>query len=351
MSYRRYGEEDARERPPGQARHSAEPTTYGEGPPRHGRAPAPHGPGQTSPGQTSPDRTFPGDRPDPGGVTDPTRQYPGAADPRSHEYGRDAVQHQDGIDFRSGQATPQPQRPLEETARYPSVPESYPTPVDPYAPAPSSQHADGGYPTGPPAYPSLPPQHPVAGAQHPGAGAQYPGGAGQYPGNGGQYAGGGQYGGGGQYPGNGGQYAGGGQYGGGGQYPGNGGQYPPGPAAPTGGPAPGGQGNPPGHDGYSDRQRHSPRMGPSATTVGRIIGISTGLISLAFLLHIIFSIVGANSDNGFVKFVYGVSKVFVFGFGDVFTPDDAKIGLVLNYGLAALVYLVVGRLISRALQR
>jgi hypothetical protein len=43
--------------------------------------------------------------------------------------------------------------------------------------------------------------------------------------------------------------------------------------------------------------------------------------------------------------------VFVLGFGDVFTPNDAKIGLVLNYGLAALMYLVIGKLIARALRR
>jgi len=41
----------------------------------------------------------------------------------------------------------------------------------------------------------------------------------------------------------------------------------------------------------------------------------------------------------------------VLGLGDVFTPEDATIGVVLNYGLAALIYLVAGRIIAKALKR
>ncbi|OKI49749.1 hypothetical protein A6A27_09670 [Micromonospora sp. CB01531] len=76
----------------------------------------------------------------------------------------------------------------------------------------------------------------------------------------------------------------------------------------------------------------------------------TSSVALIFALHILFSLAGANQSNSFVQFVYVLAKAFVLGFGDVFTPYDAKIGLVLNYGLAALVYLVIGRLIARALR-
>lgn len=98
--------------------------------------------------------------------------------------------------------------------------------------------------------------------------------------------------------------------------------------------------------GFSERFR-----GPSADSIGRIIQIGTALISLMFVLHIIFVVSGANQDNGFVSFAYSVAKFFVFGLGDVFTPGDATIGVVLNYGLAALIYLVGGRIVARALTR
>ncbi|MFE9657860.1 hypothetical protein [Micromonospora sp. NPDC006431] len=77
----------------------------------------------------------------------------------------------------------------------------------------------------------------------------------------------------------------------------------------------------------------------------------TGGVAFIFALHIFFSLAQANQSNGVVQFVYVLAKVFVLGFGDVFTPNDAKIGLVLNYGLAALAYLVVGRLVARTLRQ
>ncbi|MEV0811367.1 hypothetical protein [Micromonospora sp. NPDC050200] len=89
----------------------------------------------------------------------------------------------------------------------------------------------------------------------------------------------------------------------------------------------------------------------TATIVARVVVGVTSSVAFIFALHIFFSLAKANQDNGFVQFVYVVAKVFVLGFGDVFTPNDAKIGLVLNYGLAALVYLVIGRLIARALRQ
>ncbi|MBQ6641352.1 MAG: hypothetical protein IJH84_09995 [Saccharopolyspora sp.] len=77
----------------------------------------------------------------------------------------------------------------------------------------------------------------------------------------------------------------------------------------------------------------------------------TGAIATIFALHIVFVVFDANQGNEFVSFVYGAAKVFVLGLGDVFTPDDALLGVVLNYGLAALVYLVIGQLVIKALRR
>ncbi|GAA2331702.1 hypothetical protein GCM10009854_03610 [Saccharopolyspora halophila] len=96
-----------------------------------------------------------------------------------------------------------------------------------------------------------------------------------------------------------------------------------------------------------DREFH----GPSADAIGRTIQVVTGLIAFVFVLHIIFSVTGANPDNSFVSFTYSTAKIFVFGLGDVFTPGDATIGLVLNYGLAAAIYLYGGRIIGKALKR
>jgi hypothetical protein len=100
-----------------------------------------------------------------------------------------------------------------------------------------------------------------------------------------------------------------------------------------------------------DYQRERDRRTDRLNTLSNTVYVLTALIALTFVLHIVFVLTGANGHSGIVSFTYFVARVFVLGFGDVFTPSDAKIGLVLNYGLAAIIYVVVGRVVARALRR
>lgn len=109
-------------------------------------------------------------------------------------------------------------------------------------------------------------------------------------------------------------------------------------------------GYPPQQDGYYEGQER-PRRDDGAETLANVIHVVTGAIVTVFVLHILFVVFDANQGNEFVSFVYGLAQVLVLGLGDVFTPDDAVLGVVLNYGLAALVYLVVGQLVIKALRR
>ncbi|GDY31781.1 hypothetical protein GTS_34140 [Gandjariella thermophila] len=101
------------------------------------------------------------------------------------------------------------------------------------------------------------------------------------------------------------------------------------------------------HPGYGRESRRE----QGGETLARVINVVVGLVTTVFVLHVVFVVAGANKHNGFVSLVHQVAKALVLGFGDVFTPDDAKIGVVLNYGLAAIIYAVVGQLIVRALRR
>ncbi len=91
--------------------------------------------------------------------------------------------------------------------------------------------------------------------------------------------------------------------------------------------------------------------GDGANTLARVVHVVTGTIAAIFVLHILFVVLGANQGNEFVSLVYTLAKTFVLGLGDIFTPDDETLGVVLNYSIAALIYLVVGRLIAKALAR
>lgn len=99
------------------------------------------------------------------------------------------------------------------------------------------------------------------------------------------------------------------------------------------------------------QQPHGWRNYENATTIIRIVRAVTGFATAVFLLHILFVVFEANQGNAFVAFIYGLAKTLVLGLGDVFTPDDATIGVILNYGFAALVWLIVGNVVVRALRR
>lgn len=107
------------------------------------------------------------------------------------------------------------------------------------------------------------------------------------------------------------------------------------------------QGQHPRDDHYEERRRRE----ESSARVAHIVRVVLGVVLTIFLLHVLFVVFDANQGNEFVSIVYVLAKTLVLGLGDVFTPDDALLGVVLNYGLAALVYVVVGQLIIKSLRR
>lgn len=109
----------------------------------------------------------------------------------------------------------------------------------------------------------------------------------------------------------------------------------------------------PQRDGYYEGRPYDERgrRDDASETVANVIRIVVGAVVAIFALHVLFVIFDANRGNEFVSFVYLMAKTLVLGLGDVFTPGDALLGVILNYGLAALVYLVVGQLVIKAVRR
>lgn len=88
--------------------------------------------------------------------------------------------------------------------------------------------------------------------------------------------------------------------------------------------------------------------------VGLLAGIVrwVGLIFAAILvLHIVFTIAEANDKNSIVEFVSGWADGLTLGFADLFQPDDAKLRVLINYGIAAVFWLVVSSVGSSLIRR
>lgn len=65
------------------------------------------------------------------------------------------------------------------------------------------------------------------------------------------------------------------------------------------------------------------------------------IFALILVLHIVFEVAEANPDNGIVKFVDGWADGLALGFRDLFDPDDKKLTVLVNYGIAAVFWLVI----------
>ena len=76
-----------------------------------------------------------------------------------------------------------------------------------------------------------------------------------------------------------------------------------------------------------------------------VITILSGLFAVVLALHILFELLQANPANALVVFVDGLAKGLDLFFHDLFTPDYRWLRILLNYGLAALFWLAIGRVL------
>lgn len=102
--------------------------------------------------------------------------------------------------------------------------------------------------------------------------------------------------------------------------------------------------------------RRKPRTGPrlrdrvvdGATTA--ISLVATGVV-IILSLHIIFVMFEANQSNAIVRTVNSWAETLAWQFKDVFAPSDPKISVLVNYAVAAMVYLIVGRVAAGLVRR
>ena len=77
-----------------------------------------------------------------------------------------------------------------------------------------------------------------------------------------------------------------------------------------------------------------------------------GLVFAALLVvHVIFTVGSANPANGIVSFVRSWADGLALGFSDLFTPSDEKLRVLVNYGIAAIFWLVVSGILAKIIRR
>ena len=85
--------------------------------------------------------------------------------------------------------------------------------------------------------------------------------------------------------------------------------------------------------------------------VARIVSLITSVVVGLILIAIILVLLEANRDNAIVDWLVGAGDTLTTPFHGVFNLDGRKATVAVNWGLAALVYLIVGSLIARVFAR
>jgi len=88
-----------------------------------------------------------------------------------------------------------------------------------------------------------------------------------------------------------------------------------------------------------------------ALGLARIIRSLASLIALVIVAAIVLFVLGANQSNGIVSAIHDAGAWLVGPFKNLFSIHSAKVAMAVNWGLAALVYLIVGHFIASLLAR
>jgi hypothetical protein len=83
----------------------------------------------------------------------------------------------------------------------------------------------------------------------------------------------------------------------------------------------------------------------------RVVRLVTSVVVGLIVVGIVLVLLEGNRDNAIVDWLVGAGDFLSEPFHGIFTPDGRKAMVAVNWGLAAVVYALIGALIVRLLRR
>lgn len=84
-------------------------------------------------------------------------------------------------------------------------------------------------------------------------------------------------------------------------------------------------------------------------TAARIVSGIGALFALIEVVYILMIVLGADQGNGFFQFIRSIAEPLALFFPGLFNPSNYDVGVLLNYGLAAVFWLVVSSILASLL--
>ncbi|HEX8104182.1 MAG TPA: hypothetical protein VF533_16305 [Solirubrobacteraceae bacterium] len=102
---------------------------------------------------------------------------------------------------------------------------------------------------------------------------------------------------------------------------------------------------------YSTVRERPSYAGGAGLAAARAVGLVTAVVAGIIVVGILLVLLEASKGNDLVGVVLDAARWLTTPFHGIFDLSSAKWQTALNWGLAALVYTLVGRLIARLLAR
>jgi hypothetical protein len=85
--------------------------------------------------------------------------------------------------------------------------------------------------------------------------------------------------------------------------------------------------------------------------LARVITAAAGIAAAIIVLAIVLRVLGAKTSNGIVSAIHDAGSWLSSWSHGIFSISNGDVRMAVNWGIAAVVYLVVARLIARLLVR
>ncbi len=109
-----------------------------------------------------------------------------------------------------------------------------------------------------------------------------------------------------------------------------------------------------GHCAMAERRSRRPTRAGTSRVAGVLASVVRAIavvFAAILVVHIVLTMGSANPDNGITKRIADVARPLALGFKDLFAPSDPKTVVLVNFGLAAIFWLVVGAVLAWLIRR
>lgn len=89
----------------------------------------------------------------------------------------------------------------------------------------------------------------------------------------------------------------------------------------------------------------------AARVINGVIRLVTGLFALVLAIHIVLIVANANMGNGFAQFIESWANAVNLGLSNLFTPGNEDLAVLLNEGIAAILWLIIGWALTTLISR